>query len=389
VSVVFLNPWDRLIGPNRYLVEMLRSESVLASRSLVALPQDEDAAREYRRLGCEAVMWPECSLVHPRVSASNLYRFTKLHSFGLARITSRLRAANPGVVVSNSENLLVGALASRVLGVPHLQVFHAVTFDERLRRRPALLRTYARMVAGLNLRVIAVSKALAAVLERAGMPPSKITVIPNPVMLEQGEDEKKGCQSEWKGSPLLVSAGRISHIKGQDLLVEALPAIVAEFPRLVCVFAGRVGSDAGGENTRRLMSRLERRVVELGVKENVRFAGEVESLAALLRQADLYVQPSRMESFGRVVAEALGYGTPVVAFSVGGVPEVAGDGALLVEPEDSVALSDAVIRALLSPTEMAEKASRGRRHVEKNYGSAVVAESFRRLLDSLTAESAA
>jgi glycosyltransferase involved in cell wall biosynthesis len=245
------------------------------------------------------------------------------------------------------------------------------------------------MVARLNVRVIAVSKALAAALERAGVPSSKIAVVPNPVSLEQEADEKKGSRPEWKGSPVLVSAGRISRIKGQDLLVEALPAIVAEFPRLVCVFAGRVGSDAGGEDTFRFMRHLERRVVELGVRENVQFAGEVESLTTLLRRADLYVQPSRMESFGRVVAEALGCGTPVVAFAVGGVPEVAGEGAVLVEPENIVALSDAVIHALRSPDEMAEKASRGREHVEKNFGSAAVADSFRRLLESLADENAA
>jgi glycosyltransferase involved in cell wall biosynthesis len=241
----------------------------------------------------------------------------------------------------------------------------------------------------LNVRVIAVSKALAAALERAGVPSSKIAVIPNPVSLEQREDEKTGSRPEWKGSPLLVSAGRISRIKGQDLLVEALPAIAKEFPHLVCVFAGRVGSDAGGEDTYRFMSRLERRVVELGVKENVHFAGEVESLTALLRRADLYVQPSRTESFGRVVAEALVCGTPVVAFAVGGVPEVAGEGAVLVEPENSVALSDAVIHALRSPDEMAAKASRGREHVERNYRSARVAQSFRRLIDAMAVEKAA
>jgi glycosyltransferase involved in cell wall biosynthesis len=178
-------------------------------------------------------------------------------------------------------------------------------------------------------------------------------------------------------------------MKGQDQLVEALPAVLKEFPDLLCVFAGRVGSGAGVEDTAVFMRNLEKRVAELGIGGHIRFAGEVESLMPLLRDADLYVQPSRTESFGRVVAEALARGTPVVAFAVGGLPEVAGPGALLVEPGNSAALSEAIVLALGAPEEMAERARRGREHVRQNYEACRVARSFRNVLENVMDERAA
>jgi glycosyltransferase involved in cell wall biosynthesis len=290
------------------------------------------------------------------------------------------------MVISNSENLIVGSMASRIVGLPHIQVFHAMTFNERLGGQPLLLGAYSRWTSFVNTRIIAVSRALSSALERGGVPASKIEVIPNPI---SKTDESTRFPLYKKGFPFIVSAGRISKIKGQDLLVEALPAIVDAFPDLHCVFAGRVGSGAGGEDTSGFMTRLERRISDLGIEDNVSFAGEVEGLASLLREADLYVQPSRMESFGRVVAEALDCGTPVVAFAVGGLPEVAGPGALLVEPGNSAALSEAIVRALGAPDEMAEKARRGRVHVRYNYEACRVARSFRNLLESMMDERAA
>jgi glycosyltransferase involved in cell wall biosynthesis len=391
--IIFLNPWDRLIGPNRYLVEMLRPEPEIASASLVVLPSEGSAADEYRQIGCKTAVWREVALVHPRVNVTNLFHLVRVHSFGVARLVERLRIERPRLVVSNAESVLTGCLASRWLGLTHWQVFHGMTFYHRLGSRPLLLKAYARLYRALNSRIMAVSQAVADVLERAGVPASMISVVPNPVPLDaemcRGMEGESGLPVPWRGSPLLVTVGRISPMKGQDLLVEALPRIVKEFPDLRCVFAGRVGSDAGTENTFVFTRNLERRVLELGICENVCFAGEVEALIPLLQRADLYVQPSRMESFGRVVAEALGRGTPVVAFAVGGVPEVAGPGAVLVEPENSAALADAVIHALRSPGEMAERARRGREHVRKTYGAPEVAESFRRLLESLITEKAA
>ena len=87
---------------------------------------------------------------------------------------------------------------------------------------------------------------------------------------------------------------------------------------------------------------------------NVRFAGGIRDryyLARLIAAADVFVSASLMETYGLTLVEAMACGTPVVAFRVGGIPEAApdGQGAILCEPHDSVALLEAITNLRQSP----------------------------------------
>ena len=98
------------------------------------------------------------------------------------------------------------------------------------------------------------------------------------------------------------------------------------------------------------MARLRRSVADGGMDERVRFSGPQAGaeLAGSYGTADVLVLPSRAETYGMVVAEALARGLPVVAADVGGVPEALGHGAdgtrpgLLVPPDDPPALRSAL-----------------------------------------------
>jgi len=87
---------------------------------------------------------------------------------------------------------------------------------------------------------------------------------------------------------------------------------------------------------------------------NVRFAGSLRdrcNVARLFAAADVFVTASLMETYGLTLVEAMACGTPVVAFRVGGIPEAApnGQGAILCEPQDGVALLEAITRLRKSP----------------------------------------
>jgi glycosyltransferase involved in cell wall biosynthesis len=106
---------------------------------------------------------------------------------------------------------------------------------------------------------------------------------------------------------------------------------------------------------------IERRAVELGIAERVRFTGYVadEDLPALLSGALAFVFPSLYEGFGMPVLEAMACGAPVLTSSSSSLPEVAGDAALLVDPEDSVALTHGLARLATDAGLRADLRTRG------------------------------
>lgn len=96
--------------------------------------------------------------------------------------------------------------------------------------------------------------------------------------------------------------------------------------------------------------------------ESVRFLGRVsdEMLAQLLTQAEFLLMPSLDEGFGLPAVEAMACGTPVIAARVGTVPEVVGEDALLIEPDDAEALTEAIDRLGDDANLRSELGTRGR-----------------------------
>jgi glycosyltransferase involved in cell wall biosynthesis len=133
----------------------------------------------------------------------------------------------------------------------------------------------------------------------------------------------------------LLCVGVVAPHKGQDLLVRALGRLT-EIDGWTCTFAGSVSASAG------FTRELARTIRLNGLASRTTFTGVLDGtrLDDAYSRADLVVVPSRNESFGMVVTEALARGIPVLATRVGGIPEaIAGSpAAVLVPPEDPWAL---------------------------------------------------
>ena len=106
-------------------------------------------------------------------------------------------------------------------------------------------------------------------------------------------------------------------------------------------------------------------IARLGLQDDVRLIGYVrdEDLPALYSGAELFAFPSLYEGFGIPLLEAMGCDTPVVTSTASSLPEVAGDAALLVDPEDVEALADALWRGLDDSALRADLVARGRRQI--------------------------
>ncbi|MEU7847942.1 glycosyltransferase family 4 protein [Micromonospora parva] len=140
----------------------------------------------------------------------------------------------------------------------------------------------------------------------------------------------------------LLCVAAISHHKGHDVLVDALSVVAEGTWTLVC--AGTLTREP------ELVHRLRDQLANAGLADRVRLAGPLTGAAldAAYASADLLVLPSRSETYGMVVTEALARGLPVLGTRVGGVPEALGrtpDGdlpGLLVPPDDPAALAGAL-----------------------------------------------
>jgi glycosyltransferase involved in cell wall biosynthesis len=158
---------------------------------------------------------------------------------------------------------------------------------------------------------------------------------------EPGVDSADLAPGTEDGGALLSVAAVIPG-KGHDLLLDAL-APLADL-RWHCLCVGSLDRDSA------FVDGLRRRLLASGMHGRIRFSGpqaEAE-LARSYAAADVLVLPTRMETYGMVVAEALARGLPIVAADVGGVPEALGRGVwgtrpgLLVPPGDPAALRDAL-----------------------------------------------
>jgi phosphatidylinositol alpha-1,6-mannosyltransferase len=182
------------------------------------------------------------------------------------------------------------------------------------------------------------------VLNWAGIAPERVVVVPNTV----GDDfspDGSNLREAWglSGKRVLLTVGRMDsreRYKGHDLVIAAIPQLVAEGHDVVYLILGE-GDDR---------PRLEAIARKAGIIDRVRFMGLVkhEALLEAYRTADLFVMPSTGEGFGIAFLEAMASGTPAVGLAVAGATDALADGELGIAAQQSE-LHTVLCRALSNP----------------------------------------
>jgi glycosyltransferase involved in cell wall biosynthesis len=173
-----------------------------------------------------------------------------------------------------------------------------------------------------------------------GTPAARVSVSPNPAPALPPLAAREELRRELGlNGPTLGFAGRLMAAKALDVALEALNLV----PEASLLVAGD-GPDRGAIERHRAALGLEDRVTLLGSRPR-------EEVLGMLYAVDAALLSSRWENFPHLVVEALAVGTPVIATSVGGVPEVVRDGenGLLVPPNDPAALAEAIRRLVGDP----------------------------------------
>ena len=175
---------------------------------------------------------------------------------------------------------------------------------------------------------------------------------------------------------VLLTAGRLSPIKGIDVALQAVRRLRDDGLNVVLWIAG-----SGPEG-----ARLEELVRKLGLTDHVKFLGFVNEPTSLFPRIDFLLQPSsRTEGVPNSVLEAMASGMPVIASRVGGVPELITHGStgLLVDPGDPQAIVDAVKELIRNPDLRTAIARAASEHVRRNYAVAIATASLARLYESM------
>jgi len=208
-------------------------------------------------------------------------------------------------------------------------------------------------------RFIAPSAAIARSLTESGFPTDRIVTIPHG--LPQGDFVVRPRQpiSERRGVNLL-SVGRLVPNKGVQYLLEALLQVRQVHPDLILTVAG----------DGKYRPELEQLCSSLGLTAAVRFIGDQprSRLPELYAEADILIFPSQSEVFPYVALEAAATGVPVVATTVGGIPEIFGEGAIMVPPMDAGALARGILAALSDPAVAAARAKLANERYQTQFG---------------------
>ena len=234
-----------------------------------------------------------------------------------------------------------GRIAGLLSGTPVLVHEHMV--DENI---PLYQKLVDRLLAPFTAKGIAISKAVATFMTgpRAIRQASMEVVyntIPAEFCREYTPDEKEGVRKMY-GIPdnvtLIGMVGRLDPVKGYTDFLQAAVIISKAYPESRFIIVG------DGE----LRDTLEQQAESADIRDKVLFLGHCNNVLAIVSLLDVFVSASHSEGFGMAIAEAMAQKKPVVATSVGGVPELIEDSTsgLLVKPGSPDELAAAIIRIL-------------------------------------------
>jgi glycosyltransferase involved in cell wall biosynthesis len=168
---------------------------------------------------------------------------------------------------------------------------------------------------------------------------NKLRIVPNGVDINTFTPRSNGDRFDQNQ---ILYVGFMRHVKGVDVLLRAMQRLVKQNPELKLVLVG------GGiyRHSQAQESDLQEMARELGIEKNVSFVGikTPAEVASYMRESAVLVLPSRKETFGAVLVEALACGTPVVATTCGGTVDIVDDSVgRLVPKENAEELADAIL----------------------------------------------
>jgi glycosyltransferase involved in cell wall biosynthesis len=306
-------------------------------------------------------------------SLSALPRNRLAYVRGVAQLISQTK---PDLVHTTLfETDVAGRIAGRVRGVPVVSSLVNTAYgpNERaaLEGVPGWRISAAQFLDGatapLASRLHAVTPYVADVMShRLRIPRNKIEVIPrgrDPETLGTyslaRRQEVRARLGVAESTPLVLAAARMEAQKGLDVLLRALPQVVATVPDVRLLVAGREGSQT---------PELNRLIGQLGLDDSVTLLGMRDDVPDLMVAADVFAFPSRWEGAGGTLIEAMALGCPIVSSDLETLSELVDDSTARLTPVARPdLLAESIVAVLDDPAEAEVRADLARERFASTY----------------------
>lgn len=266
---------------------------------------------------------------------------------------------------------LLGGRAARRVGVPAL-VSRRVDNHEAARLAQLRYRPYRK--------IIAISATIAEVLRADGVDSDRIIVIRSAVDAARfaslpDRERLQEVAGDVAGKRFVFCVAQLIERKGHRFLLEAMAQLAPRYPQLQLILFGRGPEEAA----------LRAQARQLGLEEQITFAGFRNDLDRYLGCAELLVHPATEEGLGVAALKAAAASVPVVAFAAGGLREAVADGetGLLVRSGDVKALAAAIAKLLDDPELARQFGERGRRRMQTDFSIAGMVDAHLQLYRSI------
>jgi glycosyltransferase involved in cell wall biosynthesis len=348
VKILFLDQFSEMGGGQRVLLDVVDAVVGRGWTAHVLVPGSGPLVEQLRARDVPVEHIPCGPYRSGGKSPADFLRFARDVRQQVREIDNRLRQERFDLIYVNGPRLI--SAATRAVRDRAPVWFHA---------HSRIQQAYAVRAAGSSIRkvdatVVACSKSAAEPLRRY-IAPGKLHVIPN------GTPDLGFRPRGFGGAWTVGVVGRISPEKGQMDFLQAIALLKPEFPRVRFIVCGAPILPA-----RKYFDRVQ----TLARSLNVELSGWREDIASVFSELDLLVVPSKEEAMGRVLVEAFSAGVPVVAFPVGGIPEVIIDGetGFLVSETTPQALAGRIRKLLNGDAETLQRiACNARRAWEQRY----------------------
>ena len=248
------------------------------------------------------------------------------------------------VLLMKSSDIHLAAIASMI--TPRVKLVFYQQMNSRYNKRDFI---HSWVYSKLSLWISLTQSMKEDVLSFTRMPREKVKVVPLGTDLQQfdpshySKDEARTSFGLPHHGYTIGVLGRLDKLKGQHILLRAVPEVVRQHPDVMFLIAG--DETAGEHGYKEYLMELCR---TLDIERYVKYIPFTDDVPHLMAALDVFVLPSFSETFGLVVVEAMAMERPIIATNAGGLPEIITNGktGLLIKPRDATAVAWAIHRIL-------------------------------------------